>query len=63
VCLAATAGRTPTQSALVGRSRDSIHTAGHKTDSTVLSCLAGGVNWALADHPLVCYNRVVKAAL
>ena len=30
------------------RSRDSIHTACHDTDRTVLSCLAGGVNWALA---------------
>ena len=29
------------------RSRDSIHTARHDTDSTVLSCLAGGVNRAL----------------
>jgi len=28
------------------RSRDSIHTARHDTDSTVLSCLVGGVNWA-----------------
>ena len=27
------------------RSWDSIHTAWHDTDSTVLSCLAGGVNW------------------
>jgi len=31
------------------RSRDSIHTAArHDTDRTVLSCLAGGVNWASA---------------
>jgi len=29
------------------RSRDSVHTARHDTDSTVLSCPAGGVNWAL----------------
>ena len=29
------------------RSRDSIHTTWHDTHSTVLSCLAGGVNWAL----------------
>ena len=28
------------------RSRDSIHTARHDTDRTVLSCLAGSVNWA-----------------
>ena len=26
---------------------DSIHIAWHDTDSTVLSCLAGGVNWTL----------------
>jgi len=28
-------------------SRDSIHTARHDTDRTVLSCLASGVKWAL----------------
>jgi len=33
----------------VRRSRDSVHTARHDTDNTVLSCLAGGVNWALHD--------------
>ena len=26
---------------------DSVHTARHDTDSIVLSCLAGGVNWTL----------------
>jgi len=30
-----------------GARADSVHTAWHDTDSTVLSCLAGGVNWAL----------------
>ena len=35
-----------------GRSGDSIHTAWHDTDSTVLSCLAGGVNWALIIYTL-----------
>ena len=32
------------------RSRDSIHTAWHDTDNTVLSRLAGGVNWALESQ-------------
>ena len=32
---------------LLGGRADSIHTARHDTDCTVLSCLAGGVNWAL----------------
>jgi len=32
---------------LTGGRVDSIHTAWHDTDSTVLSCLAGCVNWTL----------------
>jgi len=40
----ATAGRTPTQNALVGPTE---FTPPDTTERTVSSCVAGGVNWAL----------------
>jgi len=40
-------------------SRDSVYTAWHDTDSTVLSCLAGGVNWVLQLHYAVTRSKTV----
>jgi len=38
-------------------SRDSIHTARHDTDRTVLSCLASGVKWALETTDVKTFLR------